>query len=75
MQIHRFGNLAAISVSGKGATRYITGEHARAAANHLARVADELERGVKFTDSKVGTFEAPDHESSYEAKRESNNAR
>lgn len=44
MQIHRFRDAAAISLAGKGETRYMSPEQARIAGRALIAVADSIER-------------------------------
>ncbi len=57
MQIHRFGDKIAISpplIYG-GRTYYVDPKTARQLSRAINRVCREIERGVSFSDSTVGT--------------------
>lgn len=63
VSLHRFHDLAAISVLGAaGGTVYLDSNAARALARDMARLARSLER-EKFQDSAYGTASVPAHES------------
>lgn len=61
-QVHRFGDMVALSVTGKGATRYLEPGDALTIGRALVKAAREIKAGVRFTESKVGTVHAPDME-------------
>lgn len=58
-QIHRFRDRVAVSLRGMRETVYLTPSDALDLAEKLARVAADC-RQVAFTDSTVGTFDAPE---------------
>lgn len=60
--VYRFGPAAAVALTGKGETRYMSAADARAMARALVRVARSIER-ESFVDSTCGTWSGPDYDS------------
>lgn len=53
--LHRFGDYAALSLPGKGETKYFTAQEAKALAKALNKIAKSIAT-ERFTDSTVGTI-------------------
>lgn len=58
--VYRFRNAAAVALSGKGETRYLSAPAARGMARALLKIARSIE-SESFTDSACGTWQVPDH--------------
>lgn len=56
MQVHRFRDLVAIALPGKGATVYLTADETADLSAALSRAAGEIAAPVPFTASTVGTW-------------------